>query len=55
MDVLKGRRPRTAADDEPTSRADKARGISPNKYIISIQTACYSLKGKKAESGIHNY
>ena len=55
MGVLKGQHPRTAADDEPTSRADKARGISPNKYIISAQTACYLLKGKKAESGTHSY
>ena len=34
MTVLKGQPPRTAADDEPTSRADKARGASPNKYAI---------------------
>ena len=55
MDVLKGQPPRTAADDEPTSRADKARGTSPDEYIKSIGTACYLLKGKKAESGTHSY
>ena len=71
--ALEGQHPRTAADDEPTSRADKARGVScrvqSSEYTPlynrrfkkssavkrTIGTACYLLKGKKAESGTHNY
>lgn len=62
-----------AADNEPLSRADKARGVSckvqSSEYTPlynrgskkssavkrTIQAACYPFKGKKTESGTHNY
>ena len=61
------------ADNEPLSRADKARGVSckvqSSEYTPlynrgfkkssavkrTIQAACYPFKGKKTESGTHNY
>ena len=53
--ALEGQHPRTAADDEPTSRADKARGVSPNKYIIRLYTILTRLAAfgkQKYSSGL---
>lgn len=71
--ALEGQPRGQAADNEPLSRADKARGVSckvqSSEYTPlynrgfkkssavkrTIQAACYPFKGKKTESGTHNY
>lgn len=50
---LRGKPHGQAADDEPLSHADKARGISPNKY--TIYKIIHQCREKSSGAGLaHN-